>query len=69
MSPKAPATLVVLLAQNFFLVLTLLLRAVITVFLLKEPDRGPALLLKVLLIFWKRQVNKVFKDTDKYYQQ
>lgn len=66
MSPEAPATLGVLFAQDFFLTLTFLLGAVVAVFLLEEPDRGPALLLKVLLIFWRRQGNETFRDMDKF---
>lgn len=49
-SPETPAPFGVLLAQNLLLTLTLLLRAQIAVFLLQEPHRRPALLLKVPLI-------------------
>lgn len=50
MLPEAPAPLGVLLAQELLLTLALLLRALVAVLLLQEPDGRPALLLKVLLI-------------------
>ena len=50
MLPEAPASLGVLFAQELLLALTLLLRALVAVLLLQEPDGRPALLLKVLLV-------------------
>lgn len=55
MSPEAPAPFGVLLAKNLFLALSLFLRTEVAVFLLQEPNRGPAMLLKVFLIFWKNK--------------
>lgn len=51
--PETPATLGMLLAQDLLLTFALLLRAQVAVLLLQEPHRRPALLLKVLLVFWR----------------
>lgn len=51
MSPEAPASFNVLLPYDLFLPLSLFLRAEVAVFFLKEPDRGPAMLLEVFLVF------------------
>lgn len=50
MPPETPASFGVLLAQDLFLPLTLLLRTKIPVFLLQEPHRRPSMLLKMLLV-------------------
>ena len=52
MSPETPAAFGVLLAQDLLLALALLLRAQVAVLLLQEPHGRPALLLKVLLVFY-----------------
>lgn len=56
-SPETPAPFGVLFAQDLLLALTLLLRSQIAVFLLKEPHRRPALLLKMPLVFWRHSLH------------
>lgn len=53
MPPETPASFGVLLAQDLFLPLTLLLRTKIPVFLLQEPHRRPSMLFKMLLVLWR----------------
>lgn len=50
-SPETPAPFGVLLTQDLLLALALLLRAQVAVLLLQEPHGGPAVLLKVTLVF------------------
>lgn len=60
-SPETPAPFSVLLAQDLLLALAFLLRAQIAVFLLQEPHRGPALLFKVPLVFYREEDKDMYR--------